>query len=337
MPVIKRRFVPSFAQVAKPLHRLTEAKIDFVWTPECQSAFEMLKNLLSTAPVLSYPDFTAEFILDSDASNHGIGAVLSQLKDGVEHPVFYSSRSLTKAERNYCVTRKELLAVVESVKHFRHYLHGQRFRIRTDHAPLRSVLKVKEPEAQLARWIEFLSPFEYEIEYREGQRHTNADAMSRRSCSEGCKWCKEWKKAEQLISVAVETEISISKTEELAEEEADSTQVERSDTEPSSATGEHCLPNDLPSPRCNTIKLEPTWTREYLRLQQATDLNVILQFKEQSPVRLKWEEVSPYDQVVKSLWAQWEQVEIHDRVLCRRWCQEDVPDYTATGFARDCT
>ena len=116
---------------------------------------------------------------------------------------------------------------MESVKHSRHYLHGQTFHIRTDHAPLRSVLKVKEPETQLARWIEFLSTFEYEIEYREGQRHTNADAMSRRPSSEGCRWCKEWKKAEQLISVVVQTEISISKTEEFAEEEADSTQVER--------------------------------------------------------------------------------------------------------------
>ena len=159
------------------------------------------------------------------------------------------------------MTQKELLAVVESVNHFRHYVHGQKFRIRTDHAPLRSVLKVKEPEAQLARWIEFLSPFEYEIEYRKGQRHTNADAMLRRPCREGCKWCKEWKKAEQLISVAVQTEISISKKEELGEEEADSPQVEKSDAEPSSATGEHCLPNDLLSSRCNTIKLEPIWTR----------------------------------------------------------------------------
>ena len=150
---------------------------------------------------------------------------------------------------------------MEFVKHFRHYLQGQKFRIRTDHAPLRSVLKVKEPDAQLARWIEFLSPFEYEIEYWEGQRHTNADAMSRGPRSEGCKWCKEWKKAEQLISAAVQIEISISMTEELAEEKADSTQVERSDAEPFSATGEHCLPNDLPSPRFNTIKLEPTWTR----------------------------------------------------------------------------
>ena len=131
----------------------------------------------------------------------------------------------------------------------------------------------------------------------------------------------KWKKAEQLISVAVLTEISISKTEELAEEEADSTQVEKSDAEPSSATGGHCLSHDLPSPRCNTNKLAPTWTREYLRRQQATDpsLKVILQFKEQSPVRPKWEDVSPYDQVVQSLWAQWEQVEIRDGVLCRRW------------------
>ena len=135
----------------------------------------------------------------------------------------------------------------------------------------------------------------------------------------------KWKKAEQLISVAVQTEISISKTEELAEEEADSTQVEKSDVEPSSATGEHCLSHDLPSPRCNTNKLEPTWTREYLRRQQATDpsLKVILQFKEQSPVRPKWEDVSAYDQVVKSLWAQWAQVEIHDGVLCRRWEEGD--------------
>ena len=166
-----RRFVPNFAQVARPLHKLTEANVEFVWTPECQSSFQTLKTLLSTAPVLAYPDFTAEFILNTDASNHGIGAVLSQVKDGAEHPVAYASRTLTKAERNYCVTRKELLAVVEFVKQFRHYLQGPKFRIRTDHAPLRSVLQVKEPEGQLARWIEFMSSFSYEIEYQAGQRH----------------------------------------------------------------------------------------------------------------------------------------------------------------------
>ena len=75
-----------------------------------------MKTLLATAPILANPDFTAEFILDTDASNHGIGAVLSQVKDGIAHPVAYASRTLTKAERNYCVTRKELPAVVEFVK-----------------------------------------------------------------------------------------------------------------------------------------------------------------------------------------------------------------------------
>ena len=149
-----RRFVLNFAQVARPLHKLTEANVEFVWTPECQSSFQTLKTLLSTAPVLAYPDFTAEFILYTDASNHGIGAVLSQVKDGAEHPVAYASRTLTKAERNYCVTRKELLAVVEFVKQFRHYLHGPKFRIRTDRIPLRTLLQVRELEGQLARWIE---------------------------------------------------------------------------------------------------------------------------------------------------------------------------------------
>ena len=140
------------------------------------------------------------------------------------------------------MTRKELLAIVESVKLFRHYLQSQKFRIRTDHAPFRSVLNVKETEAQLGRWIEFLSPFEYEVEYRKGQRHSNADAMSRRPCSEGCKWCKEWKKPEQLISVAVKTEISIAKTQELTDEKTDSPLVDKIDAEPSSATGEYFLP-----------------------------------------------------------------------------------------------
>ena len=176
------RFVPNFASVARPLHKLTEANVEFAWTSEYHTSFDTLKKLLS--PVLSYPDFTVKFILETDACSHGIGTVLSQLKDEVEHPVPFAIRTLTKAERNYCVTRKELPAVVEFVRHFRHYLLGPKFRIRTDHAPLRSVLKTREPEAQLARWIEFLSPFEYEIEYREGQRHHNADAMLRRPCGE---------------------------------------------------------------------------------------------------------------------------------------------------------
>ena len=253
--------MPNFASVARPLHKLTEANIEFAWTSEYHTSFDTLKKLLSTAPVLSYPDFTVEFILDTDACSHGIGTVLSQLKDEVEHPVPFAIPTLTKAEGNYCVTRKELLAVVEFVRHFRHYLLGPKFRIRTDHAPLRSVLKTREPEAQLARWIEFLSRFEYEIEYREGQRHHNADAMLRRPCGESCKWCKEWKKAEQVISVAVQTDVSIARPVEFVEEQTKSPLAEQNEAK---GTTERCLSYDPLSLWCNTIRLEATWTRGFL-------------------------------------------------------------------------
>ena len=220
---------------------------------------------------MAYPDFTAEFILDTEASNHGIGAVLSQVKDGAEHPVAYASRTLTKAERNYCVTRKELLAVVEYVKQFRHYLHGPKFCIRTDHAPLCSELQVKEPEEQLARWIEFMSSFSYEIEYRAGQRHQNADALSRRSCNDGCRWCKEWKRVKQMVSVAVQTDVSSVACGEFVVEQREALPDKQSETEFLVCT-EHCSSYPAVSDsRCNTIKLEPTWAREYLYSQQVAD------------------------------------------------------------------
>lgn len=165
-----RRFVNGFASIAKPLYRLTENNLaTFEWTDNCQDAFEQLKRVLTSTPVLAYPLRDEIFILDTDASNHGIGAVLSQLQGGVEKPITYCSRTLSKSERNYCTTRKELLAIVEFSKQQRHYLQNRKFIIRTDHAPLRSVLKTKDPEGQLARWIAFLSTLDFEIVYRPGK------------------------------------------------------------------------------------------------------------------------------------------------------------------------
>ena len=131
-----RRFIRDFASIAKPLTELTRKHAVFVWTPECQAAFAELKGRLISAPVLSFPSEHGQFILDTDASGTGIGAILSQESDEVEHPVSYASRVLSKPERNYCVTRRELLAVVNYVKYFKHYLLGRKFTIRTDHASL---------------------------------------------------------------------------------------------------------------------------------------------------------------------------------------------------------
>lgn len=127
-----RRFVKDFGLIAKPLHKLTNKDVKFKWTDECQVAFDKLKLALTSAPILTFPDFNEPFILDTDASDSAIGAVLSQNQGGAEKVIAYASRTLSKSERKYCVTKKELLAVVSFVKYFRHYLYGRKFLIRTD-------------------------------------------------------------------------------------------------------------------------------------------------------------------------------------------------------------
>ena len=182
------RYVPNYASVAKPLTLLTGEGSTWVWgTPE-QSAFDQLKWLLTHAPVLGYPDPTLPYILDTDASNVGTGAVLSQVQEGQERAIAFHSKTLSPAERNYCVTRRELLAVVLSVKHFRPYLYGRKFTIRTDHASLVWLHRRKEPSCQVARWIESLAEHQYQIVHRKGEKHGNADGLSRRQC-EDCKQC----------------------------------------------------------------------------------------------------------------------------------------------------
>jgi len=107
-----RRYIANFSEIARPLHKLTEKGKMFSWSVDCQNTFERLKHCLTTAPVLAHPDFTKPFILDTDpSSGTAIGAVLSQVQDGREKAIAFASRSLTKAERKYCVTRKELLAL----------------------------------------------------------------------------------------------------------------------------------------------------------------------------------------------------------------------------------
>ncbi|UYV63838.1 K02A2.6-like [Cordylochernes scorpioides] len=147
-----RRFVPGFSNITRPLHLLTESGRPFSWTVDCERAMDKLKKALSSPSMLAYPDPGEQLILDTDASNIGIRAVLSQPQDGVERVIAYFSKTLSKPERNYCVTRKGLLAIVKSIEHFRHYLYGQKFLFRTDHAALRWLFNFKSPEGQLIRW-----------------------------------------------------------------------------------------------------------------------------------------------------------------------------------------
>ena len=135
-----RRFIKGFATTAAPLNKLLQKEQKYDWGQDQQVAFDNLREPLMKEPVMVYPDVGQPFILDTDASNFGIGGVLSQVHDGEERVIAYASHALRAPQRNYCTTKRELLAVVAMIHHFRHYLWGVRFRIRTDHASLKWLL-----------------------------------------------------------------------------------------------------------------------------------------------------------------------------------------------------
>ena len=122
------------------------------------------------------------FLLDTDASGYGIGSVLSQIVNGKEVVIAYFSKALSKAQRQYCVTRRELLAIILSLKQFHHYLYGTQFLVRTDHGALTWLLRFKNPEGQMARWLEMLNTYNFDIQHRPGKLHGNADGLPRRPC-----------------------------------------------------------------------------------------------------------------------------------------------------------
>ena len=172
-----RHFVPNFAKIAGPLYVLTKQTVSFQWTSNCQDSFERLKCLLASPPVLAYPDFEATFILHTDASGDGLGAVLEQDDDGQSHPLAYASRTLSKHEANYGVTELEELAIVWALRHFRAYLLGHKCIVYTDHSPLKAVLAAPHSSGRRARWGDTLAEFDLEVCYKPGRKNTNADAL----------------------------------------------------------------------------------------------------------------------------------------------------------------
>jgi hypothetical protein len=174
-----RRFIPAFSRLASPLHKLLKKDAKYEWTNEQEHAFRSLKTRLISHPILRYPDYSREFILMTDASNEGVGAVLSQGEIGKDLPVAFASRSLNKTEKNYSTREKKLLAIVWEVRYFRLYLYGTKFTVVTDHIPLTWIMSVKDPGSRLLRWRIKLEEHDYEIIFKKGIFNTNTDALSR--------------------------------------------------------------------------------------------------------------------------------------------------------------
>lgn len=175
-----RRFLKNFSTETFAITEVLSTKKKFQWTDEAQKAFEKVKTLLTSAPVLGNPDFSKKFYLHCDASDFGIGAVLVQHDDeGNEKPIAFMSKKLNSSQRNYSVTERECLAALEAIKKFRCYLELQDLEVITNHSSLLWLMRQPDLSGRLARWVFKLQPYKFTISHRKGKDHIVPDALSR--------------------------------------------------------------------------------------------------------------------------------------------------------------
>ena len=333
-----RRYVRNFASTARPMVDLTKKGKKFLWSEACENAFNSLKRALISADVMGYPlNEAGEFILDVDASDLGIGAVLHQVQGGKETVLAYASRSLNKAEANYCITEKELLAARYFIEYFRQYLLGRRFLVRSDHQSLVWLFQLKEPRGKIARWIEILSQYDFAIQYRPGKKQPHCDALSRcenpRACDcpqqdtmepLKCGPCRKCvKRAQDMVHEKLYKDLT---THESALQQ---------DTETAKGVGE--LPEAVPGPFSKPDSSDCTqpdthlitsWfqgksTAELRKLQENdSDIGPILRafVSERRPTSQEMSVMSPAS---RHYWIIWDTLILQDSLLCKKFIKKD--------------
>lgn len=302
-----RRFIPDFSTIASPLTYLTRKRIKFLWTPIHQTAFDKLKELLISAPILAYPDNQSEFILDTDASNTGIGAVLSQIQNGEDRVVAYASRTLNKHQVKYCTTYKELLAVITFIRQYRHFLWGRHFTVRTDHASLVWLKNFKNPEGMLARWLSILETYDFSIVHRPGRLHCNADSLSRRPAS----YCKRHDCPDcHVENHTCEGALSTNKDPHV---ESDTVRVAplRTSNESVSSDSDHD----------DTANWLHTWSHDELEKMQQSEsaIKQMVRLKQTFNAKPPRHIVLNASQELKTLWGLWESLILIDNLLYYKW------------------
>ena len=173
-----RMFIRSFAKIAAPLTALLK-DTDFIWSSAQQEAFQTLQAKLMHPPVLSFPDFTKEFYIVTDACDIGIGSTLMQIHNGKYHPIAYHSRKLKPAEINYSVTDRESLAVIDALRHFRYVIFGSQITVFTDHMAAVELLKNPSHSGRRARWFLTAQDYDITMKHISGNKNVIADALSR--------------------------------------------------------------------------------------------------------------------------------------------------------------
>jgi hypothetical protein len=175
-----RDFIKGFSEIAAPLNRLTRDQEVFDWKPDCEAAFQTLKNALLSSPVLAFPNTNSKFLVEVDASKNAVGGVLSQTQeDGLIHPVAYFSSALKDNQKEWSPYTQEAFALVLATRHWNTYLMGNEFIIFSDHNPLVYLKTKKNPKGIIARWISELEGYNFSVKYVPGKSNDKADALSR--------------------------------------------------------------------------------------------------------------------------------------------------------------
>jgi len=176
-----RAFVTHFAAIAAPLTDLTKkgAPDTLIWTDVQEQAFQTLKRHICVQPVLCLPDMSKPFILQTDASADGIGAILLQEVDGVKHPVAYTSKKLLPRERNYSTIEREAFAIIWGIQKFQNYLMGTHFLLETDYHPLQYLDKAKFQNSRIMRYSLLIQPYRFTFRAIKGTENVGADFLSR--------------------------------------------------------------------------------------------------------------------------------------------------------------
>ena len=335
-----RKFVKGFAAIARPLHQLTGKGVTFTWGDEAQAAFDQLKVALSTAPILAYPQPEGQIILDTDASGDATGAVLSQIQDGEERVLGYFSSALSGTEQNYCVTRKELLAVVRAVNRFHPYVWGRPVILRTDNAAVLWMKRLKQPSGQMARWLSDVDRYDLHIEHRPGRVHWNADALSRRPCTqcgneEGL--CDAevssfpCRLADFPVSWGEYPCNSLMTAENTAfcdvyDTALDTIWEEEESTEDLQPPQPCFVLTRAQQRRQDQEQVENQawmegWTPAELREEQLADPEIgpIMRAVMDGPNKPAWQVVAPLCEGAKTMWCQWDRLKLDRGVLHRRW------------------
>ena len=290
------------------------------------------------------------FYLDTDASGIGIGAVLSQEQGGRERVIAYASRSLSKCERNYCITEQELLAVVYFIQYFRQYLLGRKFVVRSDHQSLVWLFSLKEPNGKIARWIEILAPYDFSIEYRPGVKQGHCDALSRckspKDCSCAdvdmseplkCGPCAKCKRRAELMMLMPKN----------GKEETDVSELKRNTNETRTKVEETSTLSQMVRATMNSQNVEPTQGTSYLpdcssltptdwaweespsevvqRQQNDPDIEPILSSKI-TGVKPSIEYMTTKSPASRHYWILWDDLFLSNGVLCRKFLKKNGID-----------